>query len=157
VKIKIYKTIILPMVLYGCETLSLTLREEHRLRVFENRVLRRLFGTKRDEVMGGWRKLHNEELHGLYSSPSIIRVIKARTMRWAGYVARMGEVRGAYNILVGRPEGRRPLGRPRRRREDNIKMDLREIGFGDVDSFHWAQDRDRWRALVNTVMNLRVP
>jgi hypothetical protein len=122
VKIKIYKTIILPVVLYGCETWSLTLREEHRLRVFENRVLRRIFGPKRDGVTGGWRKLHNEELHGLYSAPSIVRVIKARRMRWAGHVARMGEVRGAYNILVGRPEGRRPLGSPRRRWEDNIKM-----------------------------------
>jgi hypothetical protein len=157
VKIKIYKTIILPVVLYGCENLSLTLREGHRLRVFENRVLRRIFGRKRDEVTGGWRKLYNEELHGLYSSPSIVRVIKARTMRWVGHVARMGEVRGAYSILVGRPEGRRPLGRPRRRWEDNIKMDLREIVFGDVDWIHWAQDRDRWRALVNTVMNLRFP
>jgi hypothetical protein len=97
--------------------LSLTLREEHRLRVFENRVLRRIFGPKRDEVTGGWRKLHNEELHGLYSSPSIIRVIKARMMRWAGHVALMGEVRDAYNILIGRPEGRRPLGRPRCRWE----------------------------------------
>jgi hypothetical protein len=125
--------------------LSLTLREEHRLRVFENRVL------------GGWRKLHNEELHGLYSSPSIGRVIKARRMRWVGHVARMGDVRCAYNILVGRPEGRRPLGRSRRRWEENIKMDLRDIGFGDVDWIHWAQDRERWRALVNTVMNLRVP
>jgi hypothetical protein len=93
VKSKIYKTIILPMVLYGCETLSLTLREKHRLRVFENRVLRRIFGPKRDEVTGGWRKLHNEELHVLYSSPSIFREIKARRMRWAGHVARMGEVR----------------------------------------------------------------
>jgi hypothetical protein len=90
------------------------------LRVFENRVLRRIFRPKRDEVTGGWRKLHNEELHGLYSSPGIVRVIKARRMRWAGHVVRMGEVRGAYNILVGRPEGRRPLGRPRRRWEDNI-------------------------------------
>jgi hypothetical protein len=125
--------------------------------VFENRVLRRIFGPKRDEVTGGWRKLHNEELHGLYSSPSIIRVIRARRMRWARHVARMGEVRSAYNILVGRPEGRRPLGRPRRRWEDNIKMDLREIGFGGVDWIHWTQDRDRWRALVNTVKNLRVP
>jgi hypothetical protein len=104
-----------------------------------------------------WRKLHNVELHGLYSSPSIVRVIKARRMRWAGLVARMGEVRGAYNILVGRSEGRRPLGRPRRRWEDNIKMDLREIGFGDVDWVHLDQDRGRWRALVNTVMNLLVP
>jgi hypothetical protein len=157
VKIKIYKTIMLPVVLYGCEALSLTLREEHRLRVFENRVLRRIFGPKRDETTGGWRKLHNEELNGLYSSPSIVRVIKARRMRWAGHVIRMGAVRGAYNILVGRPEGRRPLGRPRRRWEDNIRMDLREIGFGDVDWILWAQNRDRWRALVNTVMNLWVP
>jgi hypothetical protein len=121
------------------------------LRVFENRVLRRIFGSKRDEVTGGWRKLNNEELHGLYSSPSIVRVIKARRMRWAGHVALMGEVGGVYNILVGRPEGRRPLGRPRRRWEDNISMDLREILFGDVDWIHWAQDRDRWRVLVNTV------
>jgi hypothetical protein len=123
--------------------------------VFENRVLRRIFGPKRDEVTGGRRKLHNEELHGLYSSPSIIRVIKARRMRWAGHVVRKGKMRGAYNILVGRPEGRRPLGRPRHIWEDNIKMDLREIEFGDVDWIHWAQDRDRWRTLVNTVMNLR--
>jgi hypothetical protein len=108
-------------------------------------------------VTGGWRKLHNEELHGLYSSPSIVRVIKARRMRWVGHVARMGEVRGAYNILVGRLGGRRPLGRPRCRWEDNIKMDLREIRFGDVDWIHLAQDRDMWRSVVNTVMNLRVP
>jgi hypothetical protein len=106
------------VVLYGCETWSLTLREEHRLKVFENRVLRRIFGPKRDEVTGGWRKLHNEELHGLDSSPSIVRVIKARRMRWTGHVARMGEVRGAYNILVERPEGRRPLGRPRHQHQD---------------------------------------
>jgi hypothetical protein len=125
--------------------------------VFENRVLGRIFGPKSDEVTGGWRKLHNEELHGLYSSPSIIRVIKARRMRWVGHVACIGEVRGAYKILVGRPEGKRPLGRPRHRWEDNIKMDLREIGFGDVDWIHWAQDRDRWQALVNMVMNLWVP
>jgi hypothetical protein len=128
-----------------------------RLRVFKNRVLRRIFGPKRDEVTGGWRKLHNKELHGLYSSPSIIRVIKARMMRWVGHVVHMGEVRGAYNILVRRPEGRRPLGRPRRRWEDNIEMDLREIGFGDVDWINFAQDRDRWWAVVNTVTNLRVP
>jgi hypothetical protein len=133
------------------------LREEHRLRVFENRVLRKIFGPKRDEVTGGWRKLHNEELHGLYSSPSIIRVIKARRMRWAGHVVRMGEVRGVYNILVGRSEGRRPLGRPRHKWEDSIKMHLREIGFRDVDWIHLAQDRDRWWALVNMVMNLRIP
>jgi hypothetical protein len=155
--IKIYKTTILPVILYECEAWSLTLREEHRLRVFENRVLRRIFGPERDGVTGGWKKLHNEELNDLYSSPSIVRVIKARRMRWVGHVARMGEVRSAYNILVGRPEGRRPLGRPRRRWVDNIKMDLREKGFGDVDWIHLAQNRDRWRALVSTVMNLRVP
>jgi hypothetical protein len=120
-------------------------------------VPRRLFGPKWDEVTGGWRKLHIEELHGLYSSPSIVRMIKARRMRWAGHVARIGELRGAYNILVGRPEGRRPLGRSRHRWEDKIKMDLREIGFGDVDWIHLSQNMDRWRALVNTVMNLRVP
>jgi hypothetical protein len=157
VKIKIYKTTILSVVLYGCETLSVTLREEHRLRVFENKVLRKIFGPKRDEVTRGWRKLHNEELHCLYSSPGIVRVIKARRMRWAGHVACMELVRDAYNILVGRPEGRRPLGRPRRRWEDNIKMDHREIGFGNADWIRWAQDRDRWQALVNTVMNLRIP
>jgi hypothetical protein len=118
--------------------------------VFENRVLRRIFGPKRDEVTGGWRKLHNEELHGLYSSPSIIRVKKARRMRWVENVAHMREVRGAYNTLVGKPDGRRPLGRPRHRWKDNIKMDLGEIGFGDVDWIRLAQDRDRWQALVNT-------
>jgi hypothetical protein len=109
-KIRIYKTIILPVVLYGCETWSLTLRDEHRLGVFENRVLRRIFGPKRDEVKGEWRKLHNEELHDLCSSPSIIRIIKARRMIWAGHVARMEGKRNAYRLLVGKQEGRRPLG-----------------------------------------------
>ena len=123
-KIKIYRTIILPVVLYGCERWSLTLREECRLRVFENGVLRRIFEPKRDEVTGEWRKLHNEELKGLYSSPNIVLVIKSRRMRWAGLVARMGEGRGVYRVLVGKPEGKRPLGRPRRRWEDNIRMDL---------------------------------
>jgi hypothetical protein len=116
----------LPVVLYGCETWSFTLRKEQRLRVFENRVLRRIFGPKRDEATEEWRRLRNEELNYLYSSPNIIRVIKSRRMRRAGHAARMGEKRGAYRILVGRPEGRRPLGRPRRRWEDNIKMDLQE-------------------------------
>jgi len=113
--IKIYKTIILPVVLYGCETWSLTLREERRLRVFENRVLRRIFGPKRDEVTGEWRKLHNEELNNLYSSPNIVRVIISRRMRWAGHVARISDGRGVYRVLEGKPEVRRPLGRPRRR------------------------------------------
>jgi hypothetical protein len=127
-KIRVYRSIILPVVFYGCETWSLTLREAQRLRVFENRVLRRIFGPERDEVTGEWRRLHNEELNDLYSSPNIIRVIELRRMRWAGHVARMGEKRGAYRILVGRPEGRRPLGRPRRRWESNIKMNLQEVG-----------------------------
>jgi hypothetical protein len=123
-KIKIYRTIILPAVLYGCETWSVRLREEHRLRVFENRVLRRIFGPKRNEVTGEWRRLYNVERNDLYSSPTIIRVIKPRRIRWEGHVARMGDGRVAYRILVGRPEGRRPLGRPRLRWEDNINMDL---------------------------------
>jgi hypothetical protein len=154
--IKIYKTIILPMVLYGCETWSLTLRGEHRLRVFENRVLRKIFGPKRDEVTGSCTKLHNEEFQNFYPSPSIIRMIKSRKMRWARHVARIGAKRNAYRILVGKPEGKRPLGRPRRRWVDNMKIDLREIGWVGMDWIDLAQDRDRWRALVNTVMNLLV-
>jgi hypothetical protein len=130
------------------------LGEEHRLRVSENRVLR-IFGPKREED-GSWIKFHNGELHDLYSSPNIVRVIKSRRMRWAGHVARMGEGRGAYRVLVGRPEGKRPLGRRRRRWEDNIKMDLREIGIDGVNWVRLAQDRVQWRAFVNTVMNLRV-
>ena len=114
------------------------------------------FGPKRDEVSGEWRKLHNEELRDLYSLPSIVQVVKSRRMSWAGHVARMGEGRGVHRVLVGKPEGKRPLGRPRRRWEDNIKMALREVG-GVGDWMELAQDRDRWRAFVNTVMNLRVP
>ena len=108
-KIKIYRTIILPVVLYGCETWSLTLREERKLRVFENRVLRRIFGPRRDEVTGKWRRLHNEELNDLYCSPNIVRVIKSRRMIWAGHVAHMGEERGVYRVLVGKPERKRPF------------------------------------------------
>jgi hypothetical protein len=126
------------------------------LRVFENRILRRIFGPKRDEVTGEWRKLHNEELHNLYSSPDNIRQFKSRRMRWAGHVARMGEERLMYKVLVGKPEGTRPLGRPSRRWEDGIRMDLREIGLGSVDWIRLAQDRDRWRAVLRAVMNLQV-
>jgi hypothetical protein len=156
-KIKIYTNIILPVVLCGCETWSLTLREERRLTVFENRVLRRIFGPKRDEVTGVWRKLHNEELHDLYSSFTIVRVIKSRRIRLAGRVARLGDGRSVYRVLVGKTEGKRPLGRPRRSWEDNIKMDLQEVGCGGVDWTELTQNRDRWWALVNAVMNLRVP
>jgi hypothetical protein len=100
--------------------------------VFENRVLRRIFGAARDEVKGAWRKMHNGEIHNLYSSPDIVRQIKSRRMRWVGHVARMGEGRNVYRVLVGKPEGKRPLGKPRHRWADGIKMDLREIGWGGV-------------------------
>ncbi|KAJ4435021.1 hypothetical protein ANN_23594 [Periplaneta americana] len=156
-KVRIYKTVILPVVLYGCETWTLTLREEYRLRVFENKVLRKIFGAKRDEVTGEWRKLHNTELHALYSSPDIITNIKSRRLRWAGHVARMGESRNAYRVLVGRPEGKIALGRPRHRWEDNIEMDLREVRYDDRDWINLAQDRDQWRAYVRAAVNLRVP
>jgi hypothetical protein len=121
-------------------------------------VLRRIFGPRRDEVTGEWRKLRNKELHDLYSSPSksIIRIINSRRMTWAGHVARMGEKRNTYRLLLGKPEGKRPLERPRRRLLDNIRMDLVEVGWGDVDWICLAQDRDRKRALVNSVLNLRV-
>jgi hypothetical protein len=120
-------------------------------------VLRRIFGPKRNEVKGECRKLLNKELHDLYSSPSIIRIIKSRRMRWEGHVTRMGETRNAYRLLVEKPEGKRPLGRPRRRWVDNIRMDLGEVGWGGVKWIGLAQDRNRWRALVNSVLNLRVP
>ena len=125
------------------------------LRVFENRVLRRIrvFGPKMDEVTVEWRKLHNEELCDLYCSPNIIGVIKLRRMRWAGHVACMGESRAVYRVLVGKPEGTRPVGRPRHRWEDNIKGDLKEVGWG-MDWIDLTQDGDRWRALVNGLMNV---
>ena len=125
--------------------------------MFENVVFRRIFGSRRDEVTGEWRRLHNEELNVLYSSPNIVRVIKSRRMRWAGHVARMGEERGMYRVLVGKLEGKRPLGGPRRRWVDNIRMDLQEVECRYVDWIGLAQDRDRWRTLVSAVMNLRLP
>ncbi|KAJ4441521.1 hypothetical protein ANN_11377 [Periplaneta americana] len=153
-KVRIYKTIILPVVLYGCETWTLTLREKQRLRVFENKVLRKIFVAKRDEVTGEWRKLHNVELHALYASPDIIGNIKSRRLTWAGHVACMGESRNGYRVLVGRSERKRPLGSPRRRWEDNIKMDLIEVGYDDRDWINLAQDRDRWRAYVRAAMRV---
>jgi len=187
IKIYIYIIIILPVVLYGCENWSLTVRKERRLRVYENRVLRKVFGPKKDEVTEEWRKLHNEELNDLYSLPNIVWVVKSRRMRWAGHVARMGEDRGVHRVLVGKREGKRPLGTLRHRWEDNInplnaelnpichllallgvhhflhvsrirvKMDLQEVRGGRGDWMELAQDRDRWRALVGTLRDFRVP
>jgi hypothetical protein len=133
------------------------LREERRLRAFENRVLRRLFGSKRDEVTGERRKLHIEELNDLYPLPNIVRVVKSRRMRWSGNVARMEEERSVHRVMVGKPEGKRPLGRPRRRWEDNIKMDLQDVWGGRGVWMAVGQDRGRRRAPVSTVRDIRVP
>jgi hypothetical protein len=124
--------------------------------VFENRALRKIFGPEKDGVTGEWRRLHNEELYELHSSPNVTRLIKSRRMRWVGHVARMGERIGAYRTLVGGPEERRPLGRPRRRCDANIKMDLQKVGWEGMEWIDLAQDKRRWLALVNAVMNLRV-
>jgi len=156
-KIKIYRTIILPVVLYGCDTWLLTLREEHRLWVLESRVFRRIFGPKRDEVTREWRRLYIEELYDVYSSPNIFWMIKSGWMRWAGHVACMVERRGVYRALVGKPEGRRPRGRPRCRWEDNIRMEFQEMVCRAMDWIELFQDRDRWWALVNVVMGLCLP
>jgi hypothetical protein len=151
-----YRTTILPLVLYGCETCSVTLREEHRLRAFANRVLRRVVGTERNKVSGEWRRLHREELYALYFSPNIIRAIKSRRMGWPGHVACLGDRRGTNRVLVGRPQEKRPLERPRHRWEANIKTDLQEVGLGGMDRLDLAVVMDRWRALVSAVMDLRV-
>ena len=132
------------------------LREERKLRVFENMVLRRIFEPRRDKVTGEWRRLHNEELNDLYSSPNIVRVIKSRRIRWAGNMARMGEERGC-RVLVGKSEGRNHWGDLGVDGVDNIRMDLQEVGCGYLDWIGLAQDRDRWRTLVSAVLNLRVP
>jgi len=145
-KIKINDIVILSVVMYGGETWSLTLMEVRRLRLFENRVLRRIFGPTREEVTGEWRKIRREELNDLYS-PRLFRVIKSRRMRWAEHVTLMGESRNIYRVLVVKSEGKRPLGRPRRRWEDNIKMDLQEVGCGFMDRIDLAQDKDGSRHL----------
>ena len=133
------------------------LGEEHRLRVFENKVLRKIFGAKKDEITGEWRKFHNSELRALYSSHNIISNFKSRRLRWAKHVACMEQSRNAYRVLVGKLEGKRPLGRPRHRWKDNIKMDLREMGCDLGGWIALAEDMDQWRAYVRAVMNLRVP
>jgi len=128
--------------MYGCENWPLILREERRVRVLENRVWRGIFGAKRDEVTGEWRKLYNEELSDLYCSPYIVWVIKSKRIKWAGHVARMGEGRCVCRVMVGKPMGKRPLGRPRRRWEDNNKIDLQKEGCGGMDWMEVAQDKD---------------
>ncbi|PSN40309.1 hypothetical protein C0J52_18618 [Blattella germanica] len=155
-KLKIYKTVILPVILYGCETWTLTLREEKRFRVFENKVLRKIFGPKRDEETGEWRRLHKTELNYLYGKPDIIRKIKSHRFRWAGHVARMGDERGVRRILEGKLEGKHPVDRRRMKWENNIKHELREVDYTGDDWKALAQDRDVWRNYVRTAMNLRV-
>ena len=139
------------------DNIKMYLREEHRLRVFENKVLMKIFRAKKDEITGEGRKLHIAELHALYSSQNIIRILKTRRLRWAGHVARMELSSYAYRVLVGKPESKRPSGRPRRRLEDNIKMDLREVTCNPRDWIALAEDRDQWRAYLRAVKNLRVP
>ncbi|PSN50350.1 hypothetical protein C0J52_07583 [Blattella germanica] len=150
INLKIYKTVILPVILYGW------LREEKRLRVFENKVLRKIFGPKRDEETGEWRRLHNTELKDLYGTPDIIRKFKSHRLRWAGHVTHMRDERGVRRILEGKPEGKRPVGRPRMKWENNINHDLGEVDYTGNDWKTLAQDRDVWIAYVRTAMNLQV-
>jgi hypothetical protein len=140
------------VVLYGCETWYPTLWNEYRLRVYENRLLRRIFGPKRDEMGGGCGKLHDEKLRYLHSSPNVSKIIKSKRMIWAGTEARIGK-KDAYSLFVGKPQGKGPLGRPRRRWVDNVRMELGEVGLGGIDWIDLAQNRNKWRALVNAVMN----
>ena len=154
IKIKLYRTVILSVVLYRCETWSLTMSEKNRLRAFEKRVLRKISGPKKDKVTGEWRRLYNKKLYTLYCSPNNIWVIKSRRMRWVGHVTCMKGRSGAYRVLVGRPRDKRPLGRPRHKWEDNIKKDLHEVEWGGMDWIIQAQHRDRWQSLVNVVMSL---
>jgi len=156
-KIKIYRNIILRVVLHGCEIWSPTLKDERRLKLFQNWELKRIFDPKRDEVAGEWKTQHHEKLNDLYPSSNIARVIKSRRMRWPWHVARMGDRRGAYSVLVGKHEEKFPFGWPRSKWEANIKMDLQEVRSMGTDWIELAQDTDSWRALVNAVMNFRVP
>ena len=156
IKIKIYRTVILPVVLYRCETWSFTMSEKHRLRVSEKRIVRKISGPKKYNVTGEWRRLYNKELYTLYSSPNNIWVIKSRRMRWVGLVTYMEGRSGAYMVLVGRPGGKRPLVGPRHRWVDNIKMDLEEVEWRGMDWIVQTQHRDRWQSLVNAVMSFCV-
>jgi hypothetical protein len=152
-----YTIIILPLVLYWCETWSLVLEEKRRLRVFENKVLRRIYGPKGDGVRGDRRKLHKEKFNDLYCTPNTFRAIKLRIMGWAELVVRMRKRKGVYRVVVGIPEGQKPIGRPGRRWKDIIKMDFQDVGYGGMEWIDLAQDRDRWQAFLNAVMNFRVP
>jgi hypothetical protein len=140
IRTHIYRTEVLPRVLYGREVWSLTLRKKHKLKVFENRMLRNIFGPYRDEVRREWRRVHNEEFYALYASPNIIGVIKSRKKTWAGHVARLWYKRGSYRVLVGRPDSKRPLGKRKRRWDDIIKLDLQDVGWGGMDWIAVAQD-----------------